>query len=112
PMARTLFPTLPNSQGGFVEALVAFGIVGPVLLLLILWDWLRKSVIGFFARKSALVSDLDRFSLLIIALSLAAFSFVVESYILEANRVLIALLIIINFEATTHIGGRTVGRVE
>lgn len=88
----------PNAQGAYMEALIAFGIIGPLVIILINAIYTIRFFKSFFKKENIVkfyIYSLPTSSILIF---MVFTSTIVESYILQSNKVLICIAVILNFE--------------
>ena len=89
---------VPNAQGAYMESLIAFGIFGPIIILLLHIKHFILMLKFYIDDKSS-----DELKFKCFAISTVSFfhiltSTTVESYILQTNKILVGLIIVLASE--------------
>ncbi|CAN7567396.1 O-antigen ligase family protein [Pararhizobium sp. LjRoot238] len=100
--------TVPNAQGAYMESLIAFGFFGPILILIL-------TIKHFIVMLNLYVNDklpedikFCCFCISAITFFLILTSTVVESYLLQSNKILVGIIVILIAEISIFSGNITV----
>jgi len=83
---------LPNSQSGYVDAWVSFGVLGPAVLLFFAWKYIAVGVLSYIRLTDIARSDPAHYLLPVMLVLITLQISFVESFIWEANNFLVPIL--------------------